>query len=360
MWSPPNPADGVRGCGVSWDFLQKRTDLHQEKGVSSGSGNTSPSKPGMKFNLECFGLPNIGNSCYLNATVQSLMTLEPFMMSMSSQENLWRDNTEAGLLRHLHALREARYSTDMDQRVRLVVSLKALIASKALEYTGFQQKDAHEFLTVLLEQIQSLRPTMQSFASSLGTIYSCPVQNLIFNMDWTRTCQRCGTGSSQTQIFNSLSLTLHRGATTQELLEDNLKATELQFKCICGSEISHQQTSFSTLPNVLILRLKRIRYSPSYELEKVSDAVHLNRDIVVTSRDDAGCFSLVGITSHIGSSPHYGHYIFDGRDMSDSPHEPDGWLSYNDDHVERCTGSQVCRSRQSIAYMLFYQRVVCN
>ncbi|XP_055015772.1 LOW QUALITY PROTEIN: uncharacterized protein LOC129410857, partial [Boleophthalmus pectinirostris] len=234
-------------------------------------------------NLARFGLPNIGNTCYINASVQSIMTLELFMVSVSSQKRVWVKSRDAGLLRHLYSIQKWRYSTQEDKRNTLMRSFKALVASKAPEFTGSQQQDPHAFLTALFSQIQSLAPTLQRIALSLGTTYRCPVQELIFNMDQTRTCQRCGMGSRHTEIFNSVSLNLRKDATAQDLLDDYLKATDLEYMCGCGEQMSSVQNSFSTLPEVLMLHLKRVRFTPSYQLEKFNDAVYLNRDLVVSS-----------------------------------------------------------------------------
>ncbi len=52
-------------------------------------------------------------------------------------------------------------------------------------------QDAHEFLTSVLEQMRCLGPQLQMTAASVGTTYSCPVEDhLVFKMANTRTCKR--------------------------------------------------------------------------------------------------------------------------------------------------------------------------
>ncbi|KAA8587646.1 hypothetical protein FQN60_016508, partial [Etheostoma spectabile] len=94
---------------------------------------------------------------------------------------------------------------------------------------------------------------------------------------------------------------------------------ELEFSCECGGRTSSYRSSFSTLPQVLIMQLKRFRFSPSLELEKADEPVTLLRDL------GGSC---------------YRHYICDGVHPDDSPDDPrDRWLSFNDSVVFRTSGS---------------------
>ncbi|KAK7887066.1 hypothetical protein WMY93_026687 [Mugilogobius chulae] len=335
----------------------------QRRGPQRKSKSPKPVPQKKKINLMHFGLPNLGNSCYMNASIQSLMTMVPFMVSVSSQETIWRQSREAGLLRSLHTIQESRHApTGKQQKISLLNTFKAMIASKAPEFHGNQQKDAHEFLTALMGQIQSLAPNLQSFASCLGTTYRCPVQKLMmFTMDRIRTCRGCAIVSRQREVSTNLSLNMRPGANSDQLLDNYLKETELEYNCVCGSQKSSLRSSFSTLPNVLILHLQRFRYTPTHHLEKINYNVHLNRDIVVSSQNDAACFSLIGIISHIGKSANHGHYIFDGKHPHNNPLEPgDEWVSYSDTDVQDITGEEACWRRQKTAYILFYQRVECD
>lgn len=321
----------------------------------------SPVMPKKKFDLSSFGLPNIGNSCYVNASVQSIMNIAPFMDRICAQEDIWKHCKKAKVLMHLKALtdlRKSRFNHWINPAV-LMHSFKQIIASKASEFCGGKQKDAHEFLTVLIKRIQSLAPTLQMSASSLGMVYHCPVQDMMrFGINRTRTCKRCGIGSSRREFMTNISLDVQSHSTIDLLLQEYLRETYVEFRCNCGGQMSSLKSSFETLPNVLILHLKRFRFASTYHLKKVTDDVHLNRDLVVSSREDAGCFSLMGVLSHIGPSAYNGHYIFDGRSPANNCYEPiDRWLQYNDSCVHETSGRAVCKNRQKTAYILFYQRV---
>ncbi|KAE8287134.1 hypothetical protein D5F01_LYC15098 [Larimichthys crocea] len=102
----------------------------------------------------------------------------------------------------------------------------------------------------------------------------------------------------------------------------HLQESELEYKCECGGNTSGQSMAFETLPNVLILHIKRFIYSPTYELMKSHDPVELPRDLVVSSNQGDGCYSLISAVSHFGSNGEAGHYICDGVHPDDYENFP--------------------------------------
>ncbi|MEQ2197996.1 hypothetical protein XENOCAPTIV_006121, partial [Xenoophorus captivus] len=108
--------------------------------------------------------PNIGNSCYLNATLQSLLSLEDFFRSITCTKKIWSLVPSEDKLVILFILLHLRVIIDV--------------------------QDAHEFLITVLSQIQSFAPQLQKTASYLGTNYTCPVKKyMLFRMESTRTCK---------------------------------------------------------------------------------------------------------------------------------------------------------------------------
>ncbi|XP_059212890.1 ubiquitin carboxyl-terminal hydrolase 37-like [Centropristis striata] len=305
-----------------------------------------------------FGFPNIGMSCYMNSSLQSLLTLENFVRDISRQEEVWNSVPEARLLRSFMAIRDARASTDSKRR--LMCSFKEVVSVQAPEFRDGQQKDAHEFLTTVLDQMRSLSPVLQDIAAFNNRRYTCPVENhLVFKLENTRTCKRCGVESKRQEVFTNLSLDLVPGGTVDDMLQEYLKEMELEYRCECGGKISGQRLAFETLPRVLILHLKRFRFTSNYQMVKVHDPVMLDRDLVVSSKLGGGCYSLVSSVSHLGTSGTSGHYICDGIHPDDCPDEPaDHWLTYNDSEVTETTGAAVCEQRRKSAYILIYERQV--
>ncbi|GLD66510.1 ubiquitin carboxyl-terminal hydrolase 37-like isoform X5 [Lates japonicus] len=78
--------------------------------------------------------------------------------------------------------------------------------------------------------------------------------------------------------------------------------TELVYKCECGATSSGRRSSFATLPRVLVLHLRHLRFTPYSQLQKIHDPVVLFRELVMSSNQGGGCYSLVSTISHISIS----------------------------------------------------------
>ncbi|XP_034554809.1 ubiquitin carboxyl-terminal hydrolase 37-like isoform X1 [Notolabrus celidotus] len=355
----------VKGLVVPKEEVDTKTE-EDKKVIQDPKEAASTNIIGKHRRLEQFrnlGFPNPAQNCYMNACLQSLLTMEDFVNSINSQEQVWRSIPEAQLLRSFMEVKKSYFSQDKRMKVKLLTAFKTAVSVHAPEFRDFSQKDAHEFLTSVLEQVRSFTPKLRLMATSMGKTYKCPVEsNTMFKMENTRTCKGCGAKSIREEVFTSLSLDLIPGhGTLEEMLINYLKQTDLEYQCKCGSILSGQRSSFTTLPNVLVLHLKRFSFTPTYRLIKVCDPVHLNRDLVVSSNEPfqgGCCYSLVSVINHMGTTAERGHYICDGIDPDVKPEDPtDRWFTYDDALVTKTSGASVCNNRQKSAYVLFYKKI---
>ncbi|XP_071349293.1 ubiquitin carboxyl-terminal hydrolase 37-like isoform X2 [Trachinotus anak] len=307
----------------------------------------------------CLGLPNPVQICYMNSCLQSLLTLEDFIRDLDQQEQVWSLDPDSTIIKALMDISRSHFSVDRHHKLCLLAAFKKAVSLWNPEFKDLHQKDAHEFLTSVLDQMRCLGQQLQVLASSIGSTYSCPVEgHLVFKMQNTRTCKSCGAESTREEEFTHLSLDLVPAhGTVQQMLEHYLIETELDFTCECGATTSGQRSSFINLPRVLVLHLKRFRFSPTLELTKDNDPVVLSRDLVVPSSQGGGCYSLVSTINHIGGTVTSGHYISDGVDPDVGQEDPtDRWFTYNDAVVTETSGASVCERRERFSYILFYTR----
>ncbi|XP_030578446.1 ubiquitin carboxyl-terminal hydrolase 37-like isoform X2 [Archocentrus centrarchus] len=305
------------------------------------------------------GFPNIGNSCYMNSCLQTLLSLQDFMRDISRQKDLWGLVPGAQLLRRFTDIRDCLDSEDCSMKLGRLSAFKNTFAIHAPDYSDNEEKDAHEFLTLLLDQFQMMSSELQKTAALLGQSYTCPVEgHFVFYMENLRTCKSCGAETSHQEKFTSLSLDLVVKGSVLDMFEASLQEKELEFKCECGGTTSGLKSSFDTLPKILILHLKRFCITPTYTLTKLSDPINLQRDLIVPSNQGGACYSLVSVISHYGSTQ-TGHYISNAVHPDDSPYDPvDRWLTFNDNIVFETPGSTVCKEQNRLAYILFYKRHV--
>ncbi|XP_030203698.1 ubiquitin carboxyl-terminal hydrolase 37-like isoform X2 [Gadus morhua] len=352
---------------------------------------------------EALGLPNIGNSCFLNASLQCLYSLPCFCSDITGQEDLWspRRRTKLKLLRYLGELYKSRQGEGSYKgKRRLLWSIKSSLAEFNEEYEHITEQDAHEFLLLLFMKMKMEGETLQEISTSPS--YICPVQNFEFRLQCVRTCTSCGDKVFQEEEQNHLSLDLHPSLIAG--LQFYFKPSELE--CTCRQCSGCQTTAvrhFLTLPRVLLLHMKRFHHDGA-RLRKVTDAVsvppwlslaslvgeqgaaagidplrssygegeiasgakpsanmaavdHLDsagdrdrglQEVHGKDHSNQSTYRLSGMVSHLGESINTGHYVSDVAREDGA-----GWLTLNDARVTPAE-TPVLRTREKTAYMLFY------
>ncbi|KAL7402418.1 hypothetical protein ABVT39_014744 [Epinephelus coioides] len=165
--------------------------------------------------------PNTGQTFYMNASLQSLLTLEDFTGGISCMEQVWSSVPEAQLMRSLLDVRDVHSSIYAQVKIPLLESFKDVVSAQAPAFWDTLQKDAHEFLTAVLEQMRGLAPLLQKTVAFMGTHYTYPVDDhLVITMENTRTWKSCGAQSVRQEEFTNLSVDLIRGGSVEEMLQE--------------------------------------------------------------------------------------------------------------------------------------------
>ncbi|XP_077474439.1 ubiquitin carboxyl-terminal hydrolase 12A-like isoform X2 [Stigmatopora argus] len=321
--------------------------------------SSSIKSPSLK-RFKLLGFPNPAQICYMNASLQSLLTLKDFVEDISCQESIWSLNPDATLIRSFMNIRACHSSSNIHKKINCLYSFKNAVSLLVPEFQDFCQKDAHEFLTSVLNQIRNLNTVQQKLAIKMGKTYKCPVEeHFVFKMQNIRMCLSCNYTFTREEEFTNLSLDLLPGfGTVKEMLHNYLKKTQVEYKCECGSTTSLQNSSFISLPRVLVLHLKRFVFFSVFGSIKIQWAVQLSKNLVLPSKQGYTCYSLVSIINHSGFTTSSGHYITDGVDPAMEDNElTDRWFTYNDLDVQETSLASVCEKRQTTAYVLFYRRL---
>ncbi|KAG5263053.1 hypothetical protein AALO_G00281950 [Alosa alosa] len=207
--------------------------------------------------------------------------------------------------------------------------------------------------------------------------YQCPVDTLLsFQLRYIRTCQSCGVESSRDELNTMFSLDLVEHGSVKDSLQLYFAETAVEFRCdCCNGRGSTLRCHFHTLPQVLILHLKRfcpltltkqhqaVTLDPSLNLrargERTEEAIRTpsppNRAVssvggeTGTETTETGSqYKLISILSHIGSDATSGHYIADCQE------QPGQWVLYDDHDVSLTSEKAVLKDRERTAYILFY------
>ncbi|KAK3567269.1 hypothetical protein QTP86_015754, partial [Hemibagrus guttatus] len=301
------------------------------------------------------GLPNFGNTCYVNASLQCLFTAEAFCEQLCCL--LDNSNQNRG---HIP---------------------QALIYSAAEinpEFAIDNQNDAHEFLCHCLTQMEE-SGRWQGWQEDAYP--RCPVKNnFVFQMRNIITCSSCGSQQkNKVDLFNHISLPLVYNSVEQCLYDTVNKATEIQSKCTtCEGEFASSSWTFHTLPRFLVMQLNRFTVTEDYKVVKLNTPMDIQPELQIgdcpPQSDTPGTenrkaearetgseknlggptstYRLISVMSHVGTSAQYGHYLSDC-----SSHSHQQWITYNDKLVTQITEEDVLKKRSTDAYVLLYERV---
>ncbi|ESO95602.1 hypothetical protein LOTGIDRAFT_239428 [Lottia gigantea] len=229
------------------------------------------------------GFSNLGNTCYMNATLQSLFGMDTFSTDLLfTNQHLIKSLPSDSLYYHLARLLKARKNTALPDSMKreLLRNVKRAISTSAKRFSGYQQHDAHEFLGQVLDQLKEevnrlskskrISPVkeLNNNTSFSNTEFVNPTsQNFEFEVLHTIRCIRCDEDVEKLENFNDLSLDMPKRfnnvkeMSLQDALNISLDNEEIQYTCSkCQYDRSLVSHRFTSLPRILVLHLKRNRY----------------------------------------------------------------------------------------------------
>lgn len=220
------------------------------------------------------GLQNLGNSCYLNSTIQALFSFPSYRSFFSSLEfdKLVKDpatDLRSQMIKLHDGLLSGRYSRPNelkgeDYQLGLKPSaFKSHIGADHFEFKTNKQQDANEFLLYLLDKLD------KEFGLSLNKQFK-------FLLGSKLVCTECHAGTSSEELVDNISVALNAKFTGEDengkkqYKEINMKdcfANSLGteqidgYQCdTCGKKTTAvKQTGFATYPENLIVNAQRIQ-----------------------------------------------------------------------------------------------------
>ncbi|XP_017365272.1 ubiquitin carboxyl-terminal hydrolase 26 [Cebus imitator] len=261
----------------------------------------------------CHGLPNLGNTCYMNAVLQSLFSIPSFANDILNRGFPWSKIPLNALTMSLARLLFFKDIYNIEIKEMLLLNIKKVMSAVAEIFHGNAQKDAHEFLGHCLEQLKDNTEKLdtiwkpkseaweyhfpkQVFADDPDTNgFSCPViTNFELELSHSIVCKACGQVILKTELSNYLSINLPQGmkalpSSIQSTFDLYFAAEELEYKCAnCKHKTSVGVHSFSRLPRVLIVHLKRYSLNSFCSLKKNDQEVIISKYLTVSSHCNEG------------------------------------------------------------------------
>jgi len=338
--------------------------------------------------IKIAGLRNLGNTCFMNAVLQSLSNIQQFSRAILEIKMNGKVDNEYLLVEEIRktfiSLCEGSKSSVSPD------SLFHVIWKCVPRFRGYQQQDAHEFLRYVLDVLHteliqingcannSLFNSKFNYNSKENSIVTAIFGGILQN---EMICLNCKQDFKKNDPFLDLSLDIpverkHKSARLNDNCNENNKydlfdclASFIQLEELADSELYYcpncKEKQKSTkkfwirrLPNVLCLHLKRFRWNSHFRT-KVDSVVEFplkNLDMSkfvldnVHETRNSGCgstlYDLAAVIVHHGSGAGSGHYT------AYATHDGN-WYHFNDSSVTLCEEKTVAQSK---AYILFYVR----
>ncbi|XP_027354612.1 ubiquitin carboxyl-terminal hydrolase 24 [Abrus precatorius] len=358
-------------------------------------------------NLLPRGLINPGNLCFLNATMQALLSCSPFVQLL--QEIRTRNLPKVGYPT-LAAFAEFITQFDMPSTTKLKQKdadtfesgrpfcpvmfesvLKNFTRDVADSFSGRpRQEDAQEFLSFVMDQMHDELLKLKGPSSSLNGSKSSLVSS-VEDDEWETVGPKNKSAVTRTQslvpselsgIFGGQLRSLVRAkgnrasATVQPYLllhldiypdsvhtiedalhlfsaPETLEGYRTSLTGKAGVVTARKSVQIVTLPKILILHLMRFGYG-SQGSTKLHKPVHFphefvfGRDLLVSPSTEGRRYELVATITHHGKEPSKGHYT------ADAQYSNGRWLRFDDASVFAIGANKVLHDQ---AYVLFYKQM---
>ena len=291
------------------------------------------------------GLPNLGNTCYLNSILQLLVNIAAIRQTL---EAIPLRGDAATLL--LDALQHG------PKRLRgLLKWLRDIEGIQTLQRRhrhglSDRQQDAHEILTRIFQAMwRDLRGRGKD--QFRGLLWVDETQ--------TTACQRSSCHYSSPSFHDPssiISLPIDGANSVSEALDRYGLPQLMESNTICNGCNNRgcvtTTCSLSRLPQILFLQLKRFVYDPqSGEEDKVRAAVRIDK----TLRVGSVTYDFAGAIVHLGPDIERGHYVTVAKCADDE------YRWFDDARRPRVvTWDDVERRCECDAYILVFQRTATN
>ncbi|XP_058481992.1 uncharacterized protein LOC131457166 isoform X4 [Solea solea] len=90
----------------------------------------------------CLGLPNLEQTCYMNATLQALLSLTPFVQEVSKQRKVWSYCPTSEVMRWFMKVKCCRFSNNNKTKTYILAAFKMIVAAFNPEFEDSFQKES--------------------------------------------------------------------------------------------------------------------------------------------------------------------------------------------------------------------------
>ncbi|XP_075919848.1 uncharacterized protein LOC142922793 isoform X3 [Petromyzon marinus] len=330
--APQEEDDGIPAARLSL-FAPERLNLRWENDVGKGAG-----------------LRNLGNTCFLNATLQCLAYTPPLVNYLLLQEHCSTCQQSDFCL--MCVMERHIVSTfNNSKRVLTPKVITKNITRIAKHLRIGRQEDAHEFLRYVVDAMQASclhgHSELDRYTEATTLIYQIFGGYLRSRVE----CMQCCNHSDTYDTCLDIALHINNSSDLVEAFEEFFNKETLDEytcrMCCCKGEAT-KTMALHRLPNVLTVSIKRYNLYGVKINRNITYPEHLDmQPFTSTSQGEPAIYSLYSVLVHKGADSNRGHYYCYNK-ISDGQ-----WCCMNDSIVRHVDTKAVMNEQ---AYMLFYIR----
>ncbi|XP_022130071.1 ubiquitin carboxyl-terminal hydrolase 36 isoform X1 [Pieris rapae] len=303
------------------------------------------------------GMQNVGNTCYLNSTLQALFHVPAFanwLVSESSHSEKCNQQEACVICGMRATLMATQKSGGSPIKPWQVYSKLRLICR---HLTPGRQEDAHEFLRYLVEAMEKcyISNFINSDKLDQYSKETTPLNQILGGyLRSTVRCLACHHLSTTYQHFQDLLVDIRKHSTLDEALDSFFSRERLEdlgYKCeACNKKVSATKQFFvERAPMVLCIALKRFSLAGG----KLSKHVQFRKKITLSkymynkNTQQPLSYKLVSLVTHLGPSQNCGHYTAIGQAPNSN------YYQFDDSCVRSLPLSAVLGTN---AYIMFFEK----
>ncbi|XP_068618311.1 ubiquitin carboxyl-terminal hydrolase 36 [Battus philenor] len=303
------------------------------------------------------GMQNVGNTCYLNSTLQALFhvpALANWLVSEASHSDKCNQQEACVICGMRATLMATQKSGGAPIKPWQVYSKLRLICR---HLTPGRQEDAHEFLRYLVEAMEKcyLSRFVNSDKFDQYSKETTPLNQILGGyLRSTVRCLACHHLSTTYQHFQDLLLDIRKHSTLDEALDSFFSRERLEdlgYKCeACNKKVSATKQFFvERAPMVLCIALKRFSLAGGKLSKHVQfrKKITLNKYIYNKNNTQQLSYKLVSLVTHLGPSQNCGHYTAIGQAPNSN------YYQFDDSCVRPLPLSAVLGTN---AYIMFFEK----
>ena len=352
---------------------------------STTSTSTSSSKKQYAHHV---GLTNLGNTCYLNSSLQILFSVPAFLDDLKeAYDNLNTiDNdkkslplcfallTVASRGRVIQPLLQSDATRDGPAYPSILKKQMDVLTDK---FAGYEQRDAHEFIADLIDFLHDELASAQEAKGEQLELELPTDKYFRLDVDVCLTCNSCKYSRSKVELYRHLSVEVganqnQEGNEEQYSIGEGLQrffqpeVREIQCeKCEEGKSVTQTMT-IKSRPKALLVHLKRfivhmnkgeMTFRKSKTLVKSEKSVSLESFTKDAAKGGNG-YELRGVVRHIGNTSNSGHYTADALRKQDSG-DASEWVYFDDSSSSKTSIESILDNERSQRnnYLMLYGRI---